>query len=575
MALLAIIGTPGIASAHAVLLDETPANGQLLTSTPPEVSMRFSESVDLGLANIRLIDARGNDVTGLPAPTHPAGSRAMVSLAIPTALANGTYTVAWRVISADTHPVQGAFTFSVGTVSGSAARVPSSGGSDSPLGWLYGLTRWLAYAGFAVLVGTAWFVAFCWPGGAAGRAVRRLLRGGWGVLLGATVLELLVYGPYADGQSIGGVVNPTLLGRTLGSTLGGTLLLRVALLAAVAVGGVLFLRRHGEPPDAEPNRARRAAVVLGAAPALAVTWSLATHSAVDREAALALPVDVVHLVAMGVWIGGLPVLLGVLLRSGGPVAMRLAVPRFSTTAGIAVAVLVATGLYQSWRQVGISPAALFGTAYGVLLLAKVAVVAVLVGFGGLARRWTHRHYGFAVVTVSDKRRAKRVPATAETSGFRRMIAAESALAVVLLGLTAALVTTEPARAAVDTKAVAAAQTATITGPLNETLPFDTGGRGGRGQVNIEVVPGKVGPNEVHLQVLDPSGNYHAVAEVRAAFTLPARSLGPLPVTLITDGSGHYASNPFALPIPGKWELALTVRTSDVDETTLRIPVGVG
>lgn len=575
LALAGMIVGAGTASAHAVLLSTTPANGQVLATSPTVVSMRFSESVDLGLAQVRLIGPDGTDVAGLPAAAPAPSENRVVQLTIPDPLSNGTYVVAWRVISADTHPVQGAFTFSVGQPSSTAPPVASSGG-DGAVNVLYDVSRWTAYLGLAVLAGSAFFVAFCWPAGVRRRAVHRLFWGGFTVLAGSTLLALLLYGPYADGRSLAAIADPSVLGLSLVSRFGLILLARIVLLAAIATAAVWFLRRSDVDDPGPRTRCWRAGAVLGASALLAVTWSLATHSASDSEGVLALPADMVHLVSMSVWIGGL-VALVVLLRSGDVSAMRAAVPRFSRTAGICVALLVVTGVYQAWRQVG-TPSALFGTTYGVLLTGKLGAVIVLVGFGALARRWTRRHYGFAVVSVSDKRRAKRGPGDAEIRRFRRMVAAEAVLATALLGLTTVLVGTEPARAQVASQAanLAAAAVPANTGPPVVTVPFDAGGGlTGRGQVSVEFTPATVGVNQVHLQVLDLSGNPWVVPEVRSSFSLPSRSLGPIPVPLLpAGGDGHYTSGNLTLPFAGQWVYALTIRTSDVDETTLRLPVAV-
>ncbi|KOG90012.1 membrane protein, partial [Streptomyces varsoviensis] len=117
------------------------------------------------------------------------------------------------------------------------------------------------------------------------------------------------------------------------------------------------------------------------------TWSLAEHASVGIQPYLAMPVDILHLLAVGCWLGGLVALL-VTLRTDTPIR-RAAVQRFSRLAFASVCVLVATGTYQSWRQVG-TWGALTGTAYGRWLLLKIGLVAVVVGLAYFSRRWTNR-----------------------------------------------------------------------------------------------------------------------------------------------------------------------------------------
>jgi copper transport protein len=556
LALSMLAFAPATASAHAVLADTAPANWQVVESSPHEISLRFNEPVDTGLAEIRLLGPRGDTVEGIPRPTHPDGKQDVLSLAVANTLATGTHTVAYRVVSADSHPVQGAFTFSVGRPTSSAPGTVSLNEGNTATAVVYGISRWVGYAGLALLLGTAYFVVVCWPGGAARTGTRRLLWGGWTAVLAAALIGFLGYGPYAAGKPLSAAFDAGLLGSTLGSRMGLMLAIRVALLAVLAVAMARFRGRW----------------VLAAGAALPVTWGLATHSAAGDHIGFALAADFTHLAAMSVWIGGLPVLLAVLLRSGDIAGMRSAIPKFSRTAAVCVALLVVTGIFQAWRQVG-TPAALFGTAYGTVLLVKVGLVAVLVGLGWLARRWVERHYGAPIVTVTDKRRARRGPETGELHRFRRSVAVEAGIATLVLGLTASLVSVEPARGELA-KQEAAAKVPAFTGPVSMVIPFDAGGIAGRGELAVEVSPGKIGANEAHLVVLDAQSLPRDVPEVRAELRLRERSLGPLPVALQYGGIGHHIATAATITMPGQWELDVTVRTSETDQATVRVPIGI-
>lgn len=570
LALFAMLAAAGQASAHAVLLSTTPGGWQLLADSPKEVSLRFTEPVDLGLTQVRLVDPRGKEVAGLGGPEHPEGRRDTVLVRVPATLANGTYTVAWRVVSADTHPVRGAFTFSVreATAPASAEALPEG---DTLVSVLYGTSRWVATAGLALLVGTAFLVAVCWPGAVARRGVRRLLVAGAAATLGATLVSLLLYGPYAGGRPLAAVAGTGVLASALGSRVGLSLAARVLLLGVATALLVRHLGRdHVDADLPARTRARRGALVLAGSAVLAVTWSLVTHGAAGGLAPLSVPVDVLHLTATGVWLGGLPA-LAVLLRSGDVTTMRAAIPRFSTAAGVCVAVVAVTGLYQGWQQVG-TPAALFGTTYGAWLLAKLGLVAVLLAGGALARRWVRKHYGAAEpVTVTGKRQAKRGPEAGEVGGFRKLVLAELVVAALLLGVTASLLGTEPARAELDRERNPAA-VGGAEGPLSLAVPFDAGGLRGRGQVAFVLTPAAVGRNELHLVVLDPEGRPKQVPEVRAELSLPEAGIGPIAVPLTDGGPAHHVGTGVELPTPGRWELAIVVRTTEIDQTTVRVPV---
>lgn len=246
LALLLLVLFPATASAHAVLLETTPGNWQVVESAPHEISLRFNEPVDLGLAEIRVLGPHGDAVQGVSPPKHPGEQREVVSVAMPGTLATGTHTVTYRVVSADSHPVQGAFSFSVGQPTSTTAA--ASVVLDKGNGWtasVYGVVRWAGYAGLAILLGTASLVALCWQGGATWTGTRRLLRIGWLTVVSATVLSVLVYGPYAAGRPLSAAADLTLLGSTLGSRMGLMLGIRLILLAVVAAGPMWWRRGRG------------------------------------------------------------------------------------------------------------------------------------------------------------------------------------------------------------------------------------------------------------------------------------------------------------------------------------------
>lgn len=527
--------------------------------------MRFSESIDVSLAEVRLIGPGGANVDGVSRPAHPAGAPDTIAATLPSGLDNGTYTVTYRVTSADSHPVEGAFAFSVGTVTGGVAENGEPATAGTAVSLLYGVARWLAYAALALMVGTAFFAAVCWPGGETVPGIRRILWAGWGILTGSTAASITLYGPSVAG---GSPFDPALLGATVDSRIGIVLLVRLALLGLLAAA-MVRLRPFASYTPADLRR--RGGIVLGAGVALVVTWSLANHSAAGSQVLLALPVDAIHLLAMAIWLGGLPVLLGVLLRSGDVAGMRTAIPLFSKIALGCVVALIVTGTYQAWREVG-TPAAMFGTSYGTVLAVKVGMVAVLVVLGAFARGWVQRHYAFEIATVSDKRRARRGPEKQEIGRFRRMVAVEVVVAAAVLGATASLVNAEPAAAELARIREAAAIPGR-TGPVNTVLPFDAGGTGGAGRLAVLVTPGKVGRNEVHLAVLDSRNRPKQVAELRAELGLPSRGIGPLPVDLQFIGGDHAIGTNAPITMPGNWELSVTVRTSEFDQAVVRVPVG--
>ncbi|WP_181796883.1 copper resistance CopC family protein, partial [Streptomyces sp. WELS2] len=108
-----LLATAAPASAHAVLRASDPADGTVLRTAPRHVTLRFSESVGLPADSFRIYGPGNHRVRTAPAG-HAPGESGTARVTLPARLAPGTYTVAWRVVSADSHPVSGALTFSVG-----------------------------------------------------------------------------------------------------------------------------------------------------------------------------------------------------------------------------------------------------------------------------------------------------------------------------------------------------------------------------------------------------------------------------------------------------------------------------
>lgn len=403
-ALLGGLGGAAPASAHAAMTGSTPAQGAVVDHAPEQVALTFSEGVAMGDDSIRVLDPKGKRVDAGKLRNLSSGSVVKYGAGLPAGLGNGTYTVAWQAVSADSHPVSGAFTFSVGAPSKTTAALPQQTAGSGLVGALYGIARALAYTGFVLLVGGAAFVVACRPAAALVRSVQRLVVQGWALLTGTTVAMLLLRTPYTGSGDLADVFDFGGLQQVLITKPGAALVSRLLLLAAAALlVAVLFgaYARTQEPaePGEEPLDATAAArqrkdltfglgiggVIIAAG--LAATWAMAEHASTGLQTAVAMPVDVLHLLAVATWLGGLAAL--VVSLYWGPPVERAAVRRFSRIAFGSVLVLVATGIYQSWRQVG-TWRALTDTTYGWLLLLKAGLVVVLVGIAWVSRRWTGR-----------------------------------------------------------------------------------------------------------------------------------------------------------------------------------------
>ncbi|MFD7097152.1 copper resistance CopC family protein, partial [Streptomyces xanthophaeus] len=234
-ALLALIlGGAGPASAHAGLSSADPVDGSVLATAPQQVTLTFTESVSFSEDSLRVLSPDNERANPRPAQ-HVDGKGNTARVELSGELPEGTYTVAWRVVSADGHPISGAFVFSIGAPSETAAVVATGPPEATAASRLHGFFRYAAYSGLALLVGATAFVLVCWPAAGALRPVRRLLAIGWSTLLLSTVALLLLRGPYETAGPLTSAFDPAQLGRTLTGRPGLALAVRLVLLALTAV----------------------------------------------------------------------------------------------------------------------------------------------------------------------------------------------------------------------------------------------------------------------------------------------------------------------------------------------------
>ncbi|NEA62614.1 copper resistance protein CopC/CopD [Streptomyces sp. SID12488] len=638
-ALLTGLAGAAPASAHAALTGSAPQQGVVVDKAPTQVTLTFSEKVALSDGAFRVLDPKGKRVDTGKA-TELSGTTYGVPLH--SGLPDGTFTVAYQVVSADSHPVAGAFTFSIGAPSVTSVSVSDQTAGGGIVGALYGFGRYVSYAGFIVMVGGAAFVLACWQRGSGVRALQRLVVSGWLAMTAATLSLLLMRGSYTGSGKVGDIFDLGLLADVLQTKTGAALVSRLLLLAAGALFiAVLFgayarpetesTEEHdagdGDGEELDDSSARRdltfglgiggGVVAIG----LAATWALAEHASTGLQPNIAMPVDVLHLIAVAVWLGGLAALLVALFRAPADAPIEgSAVRRFSRVAFGSVLTLVATGVYQSWRQLG-SWSALTDTWYGQLLLIKIGLVVVLVGIAYISRRWTSQLPETAAAEAAagtegtesaedqaddpekepvaaaakgggakraaqlarqraavDTARLKRLRnADPLRSGLRRSVLAEAGVAVVLLAVTTVLTSTEPGRTEEEAKAATSTSSSSSsssssdsdgTGALTLDMPFDTGGQDGKGLVRLDINPARVGGNVMHVYVERPNGRAFDVPEVKVAFTLTAKSIGPLPVNPDRVATGHWTANEVQIPMAGDWKIAVTVRTSDIDQVTV-------
>jgi copper transport protein len=524
------------ALAHSTLLSTEPARGTVVEHSPERVLLRFDEPVDPTLGSLAVYDGEGQRVDSEEI-TQPRPEQ--IAVAIDRELERGTYTVAWRAISADSDPINGAWVFHVQAEgpqpSGVAAQVLES--EDFTVSAFYLGGRFLDF--LLVLFCIGGIAALVLALGAASPAVRqRLLRYLRTFAIALAVVALL--GIVFQGAAAGGLSLREAFTWDVASSVafdtryGNMSLIRAALALGIAVIAVLALRAGGRLSG--PLVAVSVVLALG----MIVTPGFSGHATV--EGPVALVADAAHVQAASLWVGGLLFVVAALIFAGRerwPLAAN-AVPRFSNMAVVSVAVLIVAGTVNGYLQVR-AWRGLWETEYGVLLLIKIGLILPLLAFGAYNNRFAVPRLRAEIASVLEQRR------------FLRFAGAELVIMAAIVGVTAGLVNAPPANTEV--------QMHEPTTQEVEIGPFMS---------HVTVMPGMPGRNEIMFEFEGRRPD-----EVLVSASLPARDIGPLRYTAERGMERNMLVVEDAnLPLAGEWRLRLEARRGEFELFTKNIVVPI-
>ena len=348
---------------HAILVASSPANGAVVVRAPTSVRITFNSGVKVNSGTAAIDNATGASVlAGSPTVTGAGG----ITLVIPLrrGLGTGDYTVRWSIVSViDGHEQQGVIAFAVGSGAGAPSAALTAKGYVT---WSSVAIRTVFYLGVLGAIGAAFFGAILLrpvaPDPRLARAQSRLLLAWFLLALGGSA---------------------TLLAT---ASTGGTDFSRAMILATVASGtGAVAAAFVPWQPSARY-------LCWGAAAVLLVCPTLSGHALDPTQPRVLAPVvDVFHLGAAGVWLGGLAAVATTieLVPSG---RRALVLRRFSALALVAVCVIGATGASRALTELS-SLSQLWSTSYGKALLVKTGLFVALIVLGWRSRRLLHGAIG--------------------------------------------------------------------------------------------------------------------------------------------------------------------------------------
>ena len=478
--------------------------------------LTFTEAVDIIDDSIRLVDADGDEVD--VGDVRREGGDDTMAVDVGEEL-EGTYVVAWRAVSADSHPISGAFTFSVGepsaTIPGLVDQVLAGDDTSSSSNDWVTVGRWLSYLGVAVTVGG--FAVLTW----LARALRSSRRSrltifvaanigviGTAIMLGAQAS--IVSGSWLDQDGWATVIE---------SHAGRWWVARLVMLALVPVLLVV----------ARPFLDRRATTIVAAAYGFALLLVVAAggHGISGRAVGVGFTATVVHLAAMSLWVGGVTVLVLVVERS----EIAATAARFSPVALGSVVALAVTGTINGWRQLG-TLAAITDSTYGTWLIVKLLIVAGVIAAAALSRSRLRHGSG----------------------GLRTSMVVESVGMIAVLAATAGLVSSPPPQSTL----AAGAESISVTATQGDWV------------AQVDLIPATTGGTTMHVYVTSATGALDIASNIAVSATLPAQDLGPIDLPTFTAGPNHATSNDADFPLAGLWNIEVVARFGDFDQVVFNV-----
>jgi copper transport protein len=531
-ALVALSVMAPVASGHAVLIAADPADGALLDAAPGRILLTFNEPVPQAGSALRVIGPDGETYAG-GTGSEPLAVGRTLSIGVPSDLPEGTSLYEWAIVSADGHRVRGSAVFSVG--SESAVPVPTAGDEPDVRDAVAAVMRGIVFATTLMLIGLLATALLVWrPLIASGRrrdapaaeaADRSFLGDALPIAVGTSAALALA-----------GLLGPPLGSWTLDLPIGDYLATRqgrvdLARFGLATIASALLLWGLG--------RNRRTGLILAIPPvvALATLPALGGHASSANAVWVATVVDGFHVLAAGIWAGGILVLAITLpraLRAAGDARRDLligALRRFSRLAIIGLVVAAISGTTSALLQTG-SLLDLPGTLWGRLLIVKVLIVALVVAIAPLVRR-------------------------AGPSALRGLTA-EAALVLLVLAVTAAMtgIAPSPARALAE--------------PFSQEARFD-------GRIaSVDIAPAiATEENEVHVIVVDAGGRPAVdVTDATVFLSLPERGIEDLPVELVRIETAHWTGGVIP-PFAGTWEVETRLVVDEFREEVMTATMEVG
>jgi len=509
--------------AETTLVSSSPADSEKIATSPTQIVAVFSAAVPNNAVMQAVCEGRPAPIGAVTVGADGISLIAAVTAALPIGTCNVTYSVP----QADGKVATGGFSFEVldpatadpGDLGGDVTDGGNLAVDPPPVSGPLGLFRILAYLSLAALFGGIAFIRWTWPEGINDDATYKFLRISWIVALVSNYVVAMLRASLLSGESVTSTILPLGWGELFQSASGISAVLRVVIIGACAI---VALR-----PDRifDPQ-----SQIISLALPTAAMATFGLTRAIDDFSALGTIAGIVHVLAAGMWLGGLVFLAQSVLIGPGEEDLMHAVRTFSRQANIYIGVAVAAGIVQFYQMDG---GAIFTSRHGRLILIKVIGVAGMVYVGGAARQF-----------INHQLAKKRELSGRTAKQLRKAVLSEIGIGLLVLVFTSWSVATLPPNV-------------TPPGSDRTNYAFIGDRSGGEFDVQLKVTPATVGLNAVRIDVYSPATG---LTDLTVQFNPPTNNTASVTLNVPLDGVGAARlpmSEGVPFGAPGLWTIVVT------------------
>ncbi|EJR60874.1 hypothetical protein IIO_03208 [Bacillus cereus VD115] len=533
IACVLIILIPKSASAHAYVVKSNPAENETLKKAPTVVKIEFDEDIQVSHFNTLFVRDTSGKRVDLKDAHIDKRNKKLLEAGLKENLKDGLYSIQWKAISADGHPIQGVIPFQIGLAEAGADDV-----RVEEMGYIPQIDmimeRGVLYTSFSLFLGVLFFNLIIYKGNAI-EVHSRSKRIIWISLIGifiSLLFNLPLQAKINADVSWLEAFDSLLLKETLQlSVFGYVWITQMALISLLIIVTYFAVKRE----KLSSFKVWSIPIILFIG--LLVMKAFNSHAFGLKFKDIAVVMDFLHLFAASLWVGGLSSIILLLRKEDDKWTTYWdAIKRFSPWATGAVIVIVLTGLFNSTFFIP-TIHSLFDTKYGLALLAKILLF-VFMGILGII------HY------VKGKMRAQQ--------GLGATLKVEFIIGIIVFVIVAFMtnVQTPPMPP---------------TGPFTESKQLDNGY-----ELILHVSPNKVGQNTFHITLKDENGQPVTNME---QIVLTTQSLdmnmgkGSFKVSAISPG--EYEAEGMYINMTGNWNIQVHGLTKSLDsfDTDYKFIVG--